>query len=521
MNQNDEITFIMTCMGRLSQVEQTLPFVQAQSNSNVIFVDYSCPDHSGLWVQQHFPEAHVVKQEGASYFNLSAARNVGIHALDRSSQGLVCFVDADVILAPSFADWIRQNYQLKHFMFLQKSAANAGLGGLLVVHSRDLQQFGGYDETMAGYGRNAAFMRIKLYFSGLQYSFIENGLAKHLEHDHQLRTRYYKAKSWQHSKSENEAKLVSYIRVQESVTGKKLPDDIYRPYRKTPAIRRYKVGAIIRRRATGAIQVVYRVGLPRLRSAYEEIRGIRNFRDEDIVFFMPVFSDKELACDALARLRQFYPKSRLIVLSDGDYDFPGNEFATRFNAEFVIGPNLYGMDCGGQSLHRMLGEYMRKPAQFLVRLDTDARVDRRFRYLPRKDGLHGHLGRRSRTVQGGCILLTHSSAQRLFNSKIFLSERLLDFRNTWGKYSRPENLSRNIEKKRISYDKILHWGCVEQEVAIHKFHEIFSAGKVRAEVRRKLENKHKIYAIIHPEKNVDHHATGLANGGERARTTGT
>lgn len=163
--------------------------------------------------------------------------------------------------------------------------------------------------------------------------------------------------------------------------------------------------------------------------------GLRSsipFDDADIVFIMPVYRDAAVAERSLSRLRRNYPGSRLVLISDGDADFPGEDFARRFAAEYELGENLYALHHGGQMVHRLLEVYMRAPARVLVRLDSDARIDRRFAGLPRRPGLYGTIGRRSRTVQGGCILLTQAAAARLYESRVFLSEALLDPEASWG-----------------------------------------------------------------------------------------
>ena len=239
--------------------------------------------------------------------------------------------------------------------------------------------------------------------------------------------------------------------------------------------------------------------------------GVRKISDEGIVFLMPVFRDAETARRSLTRLRRFYPTSRVVLISDGDGDFPGEAFVEEFGAEYIAGENLYGMQHRGAMVQRMLAAYLDAPARALVRMDTDARMDRRFRYLPRRDGVFGTVGGRSGTLQGGCIVVSHNAAVRLHASGIFMSDRLLDPAATWGKYSSRENLERKLGQQRIAYDKVLHWGCVETGVATLPFGEIFSVWKAAPEHARRLSNAGLRSAIVHPDK-----MTG--EGGAHART---
>ncbi len=242
------------------------------------------------------------------------------------------------------------------------------------------------------------------------------------------------------------------------------------------------------------------VSAPALQRLLIRVSGSRGVSDDDLVFFMPVYRDEDVAYRSLTRIRRIYPGSRIVLLSDGDDRFPSDSIVQRFGVEFVFGENLYGMERGGETLHRMLDQYMLAPARFLVRLDTDARVDRRFRYLPRQDGAFGRIGRRSRTLQGGCVIFSHGAASRLFSSRIFLSQRLLDPAASWGRYSTPANLERKLAQKRIAYDKVLHWGCVEQKVPILEFGEVYSVWKPAPEYAACLANKDLRAAIVHPDK---------------------
>lgn len=228
---------------------------------------------------------------------------------------------------------------------------------------------------------------------------------------------------------------------------------------------------------------------------------VTSFDDDDIVFFMPVYKDAEVAFRALTRLRRHYPASRLIVLSDGDDAFPGDVVRDRFGAEYVAGENLYGMEHGGKMVHRILSHYMTAPARYLVRLDSDARIDRRFAWLPEKDGLYGRVGKRSGTVQGGVIVLTHGAAARLHDNEVLLSEALLDPEASWGRYSTPENMARKRNLGTVAYDKVIHWACVTANVPVCGFSEVYSLWKPMPGDPG-IANIDQRYAIVHPDKMV-------------------
>lgn len=229
-------------------------------------------------------------------------------------------------------------------------------------------------------------------------------------------------------------------------------------------------------------------------------RYVDDFTDADVVFLMPVYRDADVAEKSLRRLRRVYPGSRLVILSDGDPEFPGAKLAAEFDAEYVLGENLYGSEQGGRMVQRYLQLYLAAPARWMVRMDTDARVDRRFARLPTADALYGTVGRRSGTVQGGCILLTDGAARRLADARVFLRPELADPAASWGRYSTPANLNRKLAQSRGAYDKILHWGCVEAGVPVRDFEEIRSVWKPDDRFRRQVLAREGAHAIVHPDK---------------------
>lgn len=246
--------------------------------------------------------------------------------------------------------------------------------------------------------------------------------------------------------------------------------------------------------------------MPILRGAAARLRvlaardKVSFFRDEDLVFLMPVYRDAPVAAAGLRRLRTVYPASRVILLSDGDAEFPGRALAADFRAEYVLGDNLYGIEHGGLMIHRMLALYMVAPARWLMRLDTDARIDRRFMYLPKAFGVHGRVKKVSGNISGGCIVLTHDAASRLHQSRIFESERLKDPAASWGRYSRPDLFARKMKLGTVAYEKVLRWGCVETGVPLVNFPEIYSTWKPTPETALQRRNADLRYAVVHPDR---------------------
>ena len=62
---------IVTCKGRLEHLKQTLPLLMAMPDSEVIVVDYDCPDRSGDWVRAEHPGAVKSPMVGTAYLRPS------------------------------------------------------------------------------------------------------------------------------------------------------------------------------------------------------------------------------------------------------------------------------------------------------------------------------------------------------------------------------------------------------------------------------------------------------------------
>lgn len=116
------VAFVTTCKGRLHHIKQTLPLIIAQHPDEIVVVDYGCPDRVGDWVKAHFPDVKVVRVEGDTGFCLAKARNVG--AMNTRATWL-CFIDADVEIAPRWIEWLRQN--LEDGFFISEHILKAGM----------------------------------------------------------------------------------------------------------------------------------------------------------------------------------------------------------------------------------------------------------------------------------------------------------------------------------------------------------------------------------------------------------
>jgi glycosyltransferase involved in cell wall biosynthesis len=183
------LCFITTCMGRLDQLRQTLGASVAQPGCSCIVVDYSCPERAGDWVEANYPGVCVVRREGMSEFNASAARNAGAAVAEAE---WLCFVDADVRLEPGFAEEMRA--RIRPGTYYRAASDDGGLGGTFVCARDDFERVGGYDEVYQGWGEEDNDLFDALRFHGLHREWYPGSLARHLPHGDDRRTRFYTIK---------------------------------------------------------------------------------------------------------------------------------------------------------------------------------------------------------------------------------------------------------------------------------------------------------------------------------------
>jgi hypothetical protein len=160
---------------------------------------------------------------------------------------------------------------------------------------------------------------------------------------------------------------------------------------------------------------------------------VTDYADGDLTFFMHVFHDAKRLAWVLNHLRSHYPGARAVVCSDGDDDPELPQIAAAAGAEFHLGAPLYSMKHGGRIMHRMLELYFEKPSRYLLKIDPDTGIHRRFHWLPGHSGIFGTLQSNPllASIQGGCCGFNRDAAETLFHSEAFLSPLLALPESTW------------------------------------------------------------------------------------------
>ena len=162
-------SIISTCKGRLHNLKRTLPEFLKQENSEVIVVDYDCPDGTSDYLARVHPAARVVSVVDKPKFNTAHARNLG--AAQARGEFLI-FLDADVVIAEHFVNYIDSRMKDQSFALFGPPAQNS-LRGSCVVGQKDFNKIGGYDELMGGYEGEDLELYIRLRLIGASEIMLE------------------------------------------------------------------------------------------------------------------------------------------------------------------------------------------------------------------------------------------------------------------------------------------------------------------------------------------------------------
>jgi hypothetical protein len=186
---------IVTCMGRLEFLRQTLPTVLANVDATYCLVDYSCPERAGDWVRRAHPDECrsgrivVISVSDQRAFHKAAALNAGARAALAGGAEYLCFLDADSVAGPDLGRFLEAQLAPARFLVELRSAS---LFGFLGVPAEAFARLGGFDERIVGYGGEDIEMRLRLRLVlGLESAELPLGHVFALPHSGELRTRHY------------------------------------------------------------------------------------------------------------------------------------------------------------------------------------------------------------------------------------------------------------------------------------------------------------------------------------------
>ncbi len=191
--QEQKITCITTCKGRLSHLRQSLPRMIQSGFEKVIVVDYGCPDGAASWVRDNYPQVTVCRADDDTSFHAARARNLG--AAFAETEWLF-FFDADTLVQPGLADWCRQlqNIAIYRPGKLEDGSRDKETWGSFICTNSAFRHVEGYDEVFRGWGGEDTDIYEKLRSAGLIELTFPAKFLRPIRHNHEERTRFYDLK---------------------------------------------------------------------------------------------------------------------------------------------------------------------------------------------------------------------------------------------------------------------------------------------------------------------------------------
>lgn len=184
------LSIVTCCKGRLEHLRRALPTFVEQSESEVIVVDYDCPDRTKDWVAVHFPTVRIAIVSEAPIFNISRARNVGAR-LARAPW--LAFCDADNLLAPSFVSEALALLVPGMYLRVPRNTPSGPKRRWtpLVCEAATFWAVGGYDDAFRGWGPEDQELIDRLDRSGIKEVHGTAPLVETLPHNNEARGTYY------------------------------------------------------------------------------------------------------------------------------------------------------------------------------------------------------------------------------------------------------------------------------------------------------------------------------------------
>jgi len=177
-----KIAFCITCMNRLSHIQQTLEknILDNFLPDKVEFVllDYNSTDDLEEWIktQQYFINIGILsyyKTDIPTDYQRSHSRNM---AFRLASAEVVCNLDADNFLGDGFAEYILNEFEKysEEQIFITSSFQNMDAFGRVCLRACDFYKIRGYNELLTGYGNEDTDLFYRLQQLGLQLKLFWN-----------------------------------------------------------------------------------------------------------------------------------------------------------------------------------------------------------------------------------------------------------------------------------------------------------------------------------------------------------
>lgn len=180
------LTAITICKNRLHHIKQTLPLLANQALTDVIVVDYGCPQGTAAWVREHFPGVKIIEVTDDSGFNAARARNIGASA---ATTPWLLFIDADIIVKEGFGDWVERELKPEAF-YTTRMFGSTDVSGTCFCPRQTYLDISGYDEAFRGWGCEDDDLHLRLARTGQHVQHYPDTLFSAIPHGEEERFFY-------------------------------------------------------------------------------------------------------------------------------------------------------------------------------------------------------------------------------------------------------------------------------------------------------------------------------------------
>lgn len=181
-NSEPKIAFCITCMNRLSHIQETLERNIEDNNLpervQFVLLDYNSTDGLEEWakmLQNHIDTGilHYYRTDAPVHYHRSHSRNM---AFRLANAEVICNLDADNYLGRGFAEYILNEYDksVDKRIFITSSLNSRDAFGRVCLRTQDFYSVRGYNELLDGYGVEDLDLFDRLYQSGLQQETFSN-----------------------------------------------------------------------------------------------------------------------------------------------------------------------------------------------------------------------------------------------------------------------------------------------------------------------------------------------------------
>jgi len=223
--------------------------------------------------------------------------------------------------------------------------------------------------------------------------------------------------------------------------------------------------------------------------------SLTSYSDDDLTFFALVYKDYDATVACLRDLRKHYSSSRVILRSDGDPDPRFPMLASSHRVDFHGESRLFGIENGGAAIERMIELFLERPTRYLLKIDPDTVIHRRFKYLPVRSGVFGTLQCEEETpsVQGGCMGFSRDSAAQILQSRMLRDVRLKEPAKFIADSPYFFRMADRANRCGLaSFDWIVPWVAGELGIPLYRFDE------VNCGWQQPPPNPEGRYAVTHP-----------------------